>query len=98
MGNSSTPPSRSKPLTQAQYDNVVNEKNQCKSQYNNINKKYKSLNSQFQMVKQGCANSGDVKEKAKEMFNLLENRYLDRLTLIKTQQDMITNIVLNINT
>ena len=82
-------PRRSCPVSQSQYNSVVNQKNSLQAQVNSYKSQLKTIQNEYNLIKDMCQNSGNVKEKAKEIFGLLENRYLDRLTLVKTQQDYI---------
>ena len=85
------------PVSQGQYNSVVNQRNSLQSQLNSTKKKLEDIQNEYNMLKDMCQNSGNVKEKAKEIFSLLQNRYLDRLTLVRTQQDYINkqNILLS---
>jgi len=93
MGNSSSTPCYS----ESQYNTIVNQRNKYQREYNKTVKQIAKVTSELNMIKEGCSSGSSVKEKAKEMFNLLENRYLDRLTLIKTQQSMLNkqNVMLS---
>ena len=43
----------------------------------------------YNNIKQQVINSGDAKNKAKELFRQLESQYIDRLDYIETQENLI---------
>jgi len=61
----------------------------------NTNNWYLKYNSEVNKVnnfKEVCHNSNDIINKPLELFSLLKNRYLDRLSTIKVQQEMINKL------
>ena len=68
---------------------LVTENSILKTKLSTVNNKYNNIQNEVRVMKAGCANSGNVKNKANEIFNVLENQYQDKLKLISNQQDMI---------
>ena len=52
-------------------------------------KKYNDMRTEYNMLKESCGSGGSAKEKASQLFNLLQNRYLDRMTLLSSQQKVL---------
>jgi len=52
-------------------------------------KKHQTLNTEYNLLKESCGSGGSAKQKASQLFNLLQNRYLDRITLLSTQQKVL---------
>jgi len=75
------------------YKNQVNKYkksvNYWKKKESALKKKYFDLQTNYRQLKKTSVNPGKLKEKAKEVFGLLENQYIDRLDRIKTQQNLM---------
>lgn len=52
-------------------------------------KQYQKMRVNYNQIKQMVTNSGDAKNKAKELFRQLESQYIDRLDYIETQENLI---------
>ena len=55
----------------------------------NWKKQYQKMRVNYNNIKQQVINSGDAKNKAKELFRQLESQYIDRLDYIETQENLI---------
>ena len=55
----------------------------------NYRKMYEKMRVNYNNIKQQVLNSGDAKNKAKELFRQLESQYIDRLDYIETQENLI---------
>ena len=55
----------------------------------NWKKQYQKMRVNYNQIKQMVTNSGDTKNKAKELFRQLESQYIDRLDYIETQENLI---------
>jgi len=57
--------------------------------YNKALKKAINIQAELNLLREQAGNPQKHKEKAKELFHHLEKRYLDRLSLISTQQNLL---------
>ena len=57
--------------------------------YNKAQKKAIEIQAELNLLREQAGNPQKHKEKAKELFHHLEKRYLDRLSLISTQQSLL---------
>ena len=106
MGNRNI---RAKPKIQKTNCNkYINQSNNWKTKYNNMKNqmiywrnKNNSLVKELRILKQICGNSDNIKFKAKQIYNLLENSYLSKINLIQIQQSLLNqqnkNVEINKN-
>jgi hypothetical protein len=52
-------------------------------------KQYQKMRINYNSIKEQVLNSGNAKNKAKELFRQLESQYVDRLDYIETQENLI---------
>ncbi len=64
--------------------------NNLKKKISNNEQKFNDLQISYNELKEVSANASSVKDKAVEIFRLLENQYIDRLDRIKTQQNLLS--------
>ncbi len=74
---------------QRERDVFKNRSNYYSRLYNKAQKKAIEIQSELNLLREQAGNPQKHKEKAKEMFHHLEKRYLDRLSLISTQQNLL---------
>ena len=65
--------------------------------HRNWKNQYQKMRVNYNSIKEQVVNSGDSKNKAKELFRQLESQYIDRLDYIETQENLINkqNTLLN---
>ena len=82
---------------QRERDIYKNRSNYYSRLYNKAQKKAIEIQSELNLLREQAGNPQKHKEKAKEMFHHLEKRYLDRLSLISTQQNLLNrqNVLLS---
>lgn len=94
MGNRN---SRPKPKTRKiNCNKYINESNNWKKNYYNMRNqmiywknKNNSLIKELRILKEICGNSNNIKSKARQIYNLLENSYLSKINLIQIQQSLL---------
>jgi hypothetical protein len=74
---------------QREKDIYKNRSNYYSRLYNKAQKKAIEIQSELNLLREQAGNPQKHKEKAKELFHHLEKRYLDRLSLISTQQNLL---------
>lgn len=74
---------------QRERDIYKSRSNYYSSMYNKAQKKALEIQAELNLLREQAGNPKKHKEKAKEMFRLLEKRYLDRLSLLSTQQNLL---------
>ena len=89
MGSSSSKSSNNCDSYKNQMNSWKNKYYSMKNDRDALAKKNQSLNTEYNLLKESCGSGGSAKQKASQLFNLLQNRYLDRITLLSTQQKVL---------
>jgi len=100
MGSSSSKPrSRSRPSTvsRSTYNSVVRQRDAANRALAQARRNLTAAQDEQKKTREMCGSSGSIRDKAREMFGLLEGRYIDRLALLETQQTTLNkqNVLLN---
>ena len=64
--------------------------NSVSSKFNSLQTEYNELLTAYNMLKEKAMNTGETKDKAKQLFQNLTSQYIDRLQLAQSQKTLIS--------